>query len=87
MITGTRASITLSFSALPGRPSPGAGGHYYRIQNPAVLVEYDNTQNNGNHVHSVLRDLKNDFGEDVLQAHYQAAHALSRQAAKEQSRR
>ncbi|GAA0531107.1 DUF3500 domain-containing protein [Chitinophaga japonensis] len=52
------------------------GGHYYRIQNPAVLIEYDNTQNNGNHVHSVLRDLKNDFGEDILQEHYQAGHPL-----------
>lgn len=48
-------------------------GHYYRIQNPAILIEYDNTQNNGNHVHTVLRDLKNDFG-DALQEHYQAAH-------------
>lgn len=49
------------------------GGHYYRIQNPAILIEYDNTQNNGNHVHTVLRDLKNDFG-DALEEHYQAAH-------------
>jgi hypothetical protein len=49
------------------------GGHYYRIQNPAILIEYDNTQNNGNHVHTVLRDLKNDF-EDALEEHYQAAH-------------
>jgi hypothetical protein len=38
------------------------------------LIEYDNTQNSGNHVHTVLRDLKNDFGEDVLKEHYQAAH-------------
>ncbi|HEU4551183.1 MAG TPA: DUF3500 domain-containing protein [Chitinophaga sp.] len=50
------------------------GGHYYRIQNPAILIEYDNTQNNGNHIHTVLRDLKNDFGEDVLREHYAAAH-------------
>lgn len=49
-------------------------GHYYRLQNPAVLIEYDNTQNNGNHVHTVLRDLKNDFGDDVLQQHYESAH-------------
>jgi hypothetical protein len=51
------------------------GGHYYRIQNPAILIEYDNTQNNGNHVHTVLRDLKNDFG-DALEEHYQAAHRM-----------
>lgn len=51
-------------------------GHYYRIQGPTVLIEYDNTQNNANHVHTVLRDLKNDFGEDVLQRHYETAHVL-----------
>ena len=44
--------------------------HYYRIQGPTFLVEYDNTQNNANHVHSVWRDLQNDFGEDVLKNHY-----------------
>lgn len=49
------------------------GGHYYRIQSPAILIEYDNTQNNGNHVHTVLRDLNNDFG-DALENHYQAEH-------------
>jgi hypothetical protein len=49
------------------------GGHYYRIQNPAILIEYDNTQNDGNHVHTVLRDLRNDFG-DALEEHYQTAH-------------
>jgi len=49
-------------------------GHYYRIQGPTVLIEYDNTQNNANHVHTVLRDLKNDFGDDVLQRHYETAH-------------
>lgn len=53
------------------------GGHYYRIQNPAILIEYDNTQNNGNHIHTVLRDLKNDFG-DALEEHYQAAHLPAR---------
>jgi len=36
-----------------------------------VLFEYDNTQTNANHVHSVWRDLENDFGEDILQRHYQ----------------
>ncbi len=54
--------------------SAWGGGHYYRIQNPAILIEYDNTQNNGNHVHTVLRDLQHDFGEDLLQEHYQTAH-------------
>jgi Protein of unknown function (DUF3500) len=45
--------------------------HYYRIHTPSMLFEYDNTQNNGNHVHSVWRDLKNDFGEDLLKRHYE----------------
>ena len=48
--------------------------HYYRIQGPTFLVEYDNTQNNANHIHSVWRDLKNDFGVDVLKLHYQTDH-------------
>jgi hypothetical protein len=36
--------------------------HYYRIHGPTIIIEYDNTQNNGNHIHTVVRDLKNDFG-------------------------
>ena len=43
--------------------------HYYRLQGPAFLVEYDNTQNNGNHVHSVWRDFNGDFGRDLLREH------------------
>jgi O-methyltransferase involved in polyketide biosynthesis len=38
------------------------------------LIEYDNTQNNANHVHTVVRDLTNDWGEDLLKAHYEAGH-------------
>ena len=53
-----------------GSLKPGSG-HYYRIQGRALLIEYDNTQNNANHVHTVVRDLSNDFGEDVLKGHYQ----------------
>ncbi|MDZ4701855.1 MAG: DUF3500 domain-containing protein [Rhodothermales bacterium] len=45
--------------------------HYYRIHTPSMLLEYDNTQNNGNHVHSVWRDLENDFGGDLLKRHYE----------------
>jgi hypothetical protein len=43
--------------------------HYYRIQGPTFLVEYDNTQNDGNHVHSVWRDFSGDFGRDLLREH------------------
>ena len=44
--------------------------HYYRIQGPTFLMEYDNTQNNANHIHTVWRDFENDFGDDLLQRHY-----------------
>ena len=49
-------------------------GHYYRVQGPTFLAEYDNTQNDANHIHSVWRDLTNDFGEDVLRQHYRQSH-------------
>jgi hypothetical protein len=48
--------------------------HYYRVQGPTFLMEYDNTQGGGNHVHSVWRDLENDFGDDLLKKHYDAHH-------------
>ena len=48
--------------------------HYYRIQTPAFLIEYDCTQDNGNHIHSVWRDFEGDFGLDLLAEHYQASH-------------
>lgn len=44
--------------------------HYYRIHGPTVLVEYDNSQGNANHIHTVWRDLENDFGGDLLRRHY-----------------
>lgn len=43
--------------------------HYYRVQGPTFLIEFDNTQNNGNHVHSVWRDFRGDFGRDLLREH------------------
>lgn len=48
--------------------------HYYRVQGPHFVVEYDNTQGNGNHVHSVWRDFEGDFGRDLLREHLKAAH-------------
>jgi hypothetical protein len=44
--------------------------HYYRLHGPTVLIEYDNTQNDANHIHSVWHDPRNDFGADPLGAHY-----------------
>lgn len=48
--------------------------HYYRVQGPTFLLEYDNTQGNGNHIHSVWRDFEGDFGMDLLAAHYKESH-------------
>ena len=48
--------------------------HYYRVQGPTFLLEYANTQNDANHVHSVWRDFDGDFGRDVLREHYQVYH-------------
>ena len=62
--------------AWAGSIEPGKGD-YYRIQSPTFLVEYDNTQNNNNHSHSVWRDYEGDFGADVLAMHYrQFDHGL-----------
>ena len=52
----------------PGQP------HYYRLQGPRLLIEYDNTQRQANHAHSVWRDPAADFGYDVLGAHLTAHH-------------
>lgn len=48
--------------------------HYYRIQGPRLLIEYDNFQRSGTHVHSVWRDPDGDFGEDVLTSHIRNHH-------------
>jgi hypothetical protein len=50
-------------------------GHYYRLHGPNFAIEYDNTQNAANHVHTVFHDLTNDFAqEDLLQRHYREQH-------------
>lgn len=49
-------------------------GHYYRVQGPTFLIEYDNTQNGANHVHSVWRDFNGDFGADLLKRHLTEEH-------------
>jgi hypothetical protein len=61
--------------AWAGSTRPGEA-HYYRIQGPSFLIEYDNTQNNANHIHTVWRDFDGDFGRDLLRDHYRdAQHA------------
>lgn len=44
------------------------------MQGPTFLIEFDNVQAQGNHIHSVWRDFNGDFGDDVLKNHYQTAH-------------
>jgi hypothetical protein len=56
-----------------GSTEPGKG-HYYRIQGSKFLIEYDDTQNNANHIHTVWRDFDGDFGEDKLLRHYAQSH-------------
>jgi hypothetical protein len=48
---------------------------YYRIQGPTFLIEFDNFQGNGNHIHTTVRDFKGDFGHDLLREHYAKAHS------------
>ena len=55
--------------AWAGGLEPG-DGHYYRLHGPSFLVEFDDTQNNANHIHTVWRDAANDWGEDLLREHY-----------------
>jgi len=51
--------------------------HYYRVQGPLFLIEYDASQNDGNHIHTVWRDFTGDFGRDLLREHYAAARGSS----------
>jgi hypothetical protein len=57
--------------AWAGPVTPGEK-HYYRVQGPTFVIEFDNTQNNGNHIHSVWRDFESDFGRDLLREHLSA---------------
>ena len=51
-------------------------GHYYRIHSGSFVVEYDNVQNGANHIHSVIRDVDNDFASDVMREHHLMYHVL-----------
>jgi hypothetical protein len=50
---------------------------YYRVQAAAFLIEFDDTQDGANHIHSVWRDCSGDFGEDLLKLHYESGHQKS----------
>lgn len=58
--------------AWAGSETPGKA-HYYRIQGKSFLIEFDNTQNNANHIHTVWRDFEGDFGRDLIQDHYKSS--------------
>lgn len=49
--------------------------HYYRIHSPDFAIEYDNTQNGANHIHTTWRDFRGDFGRDLLKEHHLESHA------------
>jgi hypothetical protein len=66
-----KAGIEKIGFAWAGPIEPGQR-HYYRVQGPTFLIEFDNTQNNGNHIHSVWRDFAGDYGRDLLREHLAA---------------
>ena len=57
-------------------PAQSGEPHYYRIHGGNFLVEFDNRQNGANHIHSVWRDVENDFANDVLGEHLILYHVL-----------
>lgn len=59
-----------------GGPVDRSKPHYYRLHGGSFVVEYDNRQNGANHIHSVWRDVKNDFAYDVLREHLIQYHIL-----------
>jgi hypothetical protein len=75
--TGAEAAKDATFFAWTGAIE-GGGLHYYRIQTPGFLIEMDCTQDQGNHIHSVWRDYENDFGFDLLKAHYNASKPMNK---------
>jgi hypothetical protein len=57
-----------------GGPLEAGHAHYWRLHGPITLLEYDCTQNDANHIHSVWHDLERDFGRDLLREHYAHGH-------------
>jgi len=70
-IDKARKNIYFAWSGGINRGDP----HYYRVQTPSFLIEFDDTQDAANHIHSVWRDFTGDFGGDLLKEHYQSSHA------------
>jgi hypothetical protein len=57
-------------------PTERSKEHYYRLHGGNFVVEFDNRQNGANHIHSVLRDVENDFAQDVMREHLLMYHIL-----------
>src|SRR5579859_3486009 len=68
-----QAGVDSLWFAWAGGTEPGTR-HYFRVQGPTLLIELDNTQDNGHHIHSAWRNPADDFGDDVLAAHYRLEH-------------
>ena len=66
-------SIRFAWAGATERGRP----HYYRVQGPKFLIEYDASQDAGNHIHTVWRDFSGDFGRDLLRSHYSLAHGTA----------
>ncbi|MEQ9098625.1 MAG: DUF3500 domain-containing protein [Imperialibacter sp.] len=64
-----KEDVDLIMFGWAGSDKPGSP-HYYRIQGPSFLIEFDNSQGNGNHIHTVWRDFDGDFGRDLIREHY-----------------
>ena len=71
VVSGGLDDVTFAWA---GSDRPGEG-HYYAIRGQDLLIEYDDTQDAANHIHAVWRDLTDDWGEDLLAAHYRTHHA------------
>lgn len=65
-------------------PAGPSAPYYYRVQGPEILIEFDNNYPPGrrdgpvNHIHSVFRDPRNDYGEDLLKRHLEESHGAQR---------
>jgi hypothetical protein len=70
----TKAGLDKITFAWAGALKRGDAATYYRVQGPTFLIEFDNAQNNANHVHSTYREFKGDFGHDLLAEHYAKEH-------------
>ena len=60
---------------LPVQPAQMSLLMTIRLHGPITLIEYDNTQNDANHIHSIWHDLTRNWGRDLLREHYESGHA------------